>query len=225
MGIMFTFRSHGFDGLVLDMAGNGPRQFHDPFVMFVEMLSQALHNMDQQLILVIPPATGRGGKQPSRDLFDSQDFEELLPFVDRFSLMTYDYSSSAGRVGPNAPLNWVMQTILRVLPERLRSDLSVTRKLLVGMNWYGYDFGSTKTDAIVGHAAVQLLEQKRPALQWDETQKEHLFRYADQTGQEHTVFYPTLMSIQQRLLLIEQMGVSVSIWEIGQGLDYFHELL
>jgi len=41
--------------------------------------------------------------------------------------------------GPNAPYSWILQSIVKLIPsEELKQGAG--QKLLVGMNWYGYDF-------------------------------------------------------------------------------------
>lgn len=72
------------------------------------MQSSWLH-IWQELILAVPPfqAAHQG------PVLAMPDFEELRAFVDFFSLMTYDASSS-GKPGPNAPWKWVKSNVQAV---------------------------------------------------------------------------------------------------------------
>ena len=69
------------------------------------------------------------------------------------------------------------------------------------------------------------MDKHKPVLQWEKNSGEHLFFYSDDHHAKHAVFYPSLMSIFLRLEEARSWGVGISIWEIGQGLDYFFDLL
>jgi len=73
-----------------------------------------------------------------------------------------------------------------------------------------------------------MLEKYEPSLQWDDESEESFWDFTDlENGvTDGEVWYPSLYSISKRLSLIEDLEVGgVSLWELGQGLDYFYELL
>ena len=98
-------------------------------------------------------------------------------------------------------------------------------QVLLGLNFFGNDYIIPAGGApIVRHQYLELLKEHEPTLIWDKKTKEHVFEY-DVGSSNHEVFYPSLTSIQKRLNLAEKYGLGISIWELGQGLDYFYDLL
>jgi len=203
---------HKFDGVVLDGLSSllSSRVSEGAGRKFLKVLADALHEKNLELILVIPP---------SDHAFDAEDFGAYVDIVDRFSLMTYDFSNFESP-GPIAPLSWVSQTA-----QALAAG-DDAHKLMLGINFYGFDFiPQEKTgNALVGESYLQLLKKHNPKIVWESTYAENYFTYTEK-GRTHVVFYPTLKSVYDRIELARSMGLSIAIWEIGQGLDYFYDLL
>uniref|UniRef100_A0A8C8Z4S3 Chitinase domain-containing protein 1 n=1 Tax=Prolemur simus TaxID=1328070 RepID=A0A8C8Z4S3_PROSS len=151
-------------------------------------------------------------------MFTHREFEQLAPVLDGFSLMTYDYSTA--QPGPNAPLSWVRACVQVLDPKsKWRS------KILLGLNFYGVDYSSSKgaREPVVGARYIQVLKDHRPRIVWDSQASEHFFEYKKALAGTHICVCP--QSLQVRLELARELGVGVSIWELGQGLDYFYDLL
>ncbi|CAI9101144.1 OLC1v1038403C1 [Oldenlandia corymbosa var. corymbosa] len=225
-----------YDGIVLESWSRWAAYgvLHKPemrmmALQFIKQLGEAMHGVSTerngeslQLVYVIGP--------PYSDQLQSHDFgpEDLLGLssaVDGFSLMTYDFSTPHNP-GPNAPLKWIQST-LKLLLGSDNSGQGLARKIFVGINFYGNDFLQSGEGGgpIVGREYLSLLEQHRPILQWEKNSAEHFFIYLDNRRIKHVVFYPTLLSIAMRLEEARSWGAGISIWEIGQGLDYFFDVL
>lgn len=85
--------------------------------------------------------------------FQKDDIERLSPYVKGFSLMTYDYSDPS-RPGPNSPLPWMKACIQSLTP---KNSSPIRKKILLGLNFYGYDYSVDGGGPIVGNRYVTTL--------------------------------------------------------------------
>ncbi|KAF5826821.1 glycoside hydrolase superfamily [Dunaliella salina] len=228
--IVREVEAKGYDGIVLEvwmtwafMNGISNDAFRAAAFAFIQKLSSSLRALDplgterRQLILAVPPVVPSA---PSRPRTDPAHMDRLAAFVDAWSVMTYDYSVGSGPQ-PNAPLPWLESNIALLHREATKSRPD---QALMGLNFYGYDYAQRVPAAITADAYLGILSKHQPTLDWREEHGEHSFQYS--VGIKlHTVYYPSPLSIQQRLKMFDEKGVGVSIWELGQGLDRWFELL
>ena len=66
----------------------------------------------QELLLAVPPVVPAAAGAAT---FSTADLALFGSFVDGFSVMCYDYSTSLRGVGPNAPLWWLKENLRKAL--------------------------------------------------------------------------------------------------------------
>lgn len=217
--------AHGFDGVVLESPTASV-----VYKPLITGMATALHSHGGRklyFIQVLPPtATDETGRVYAG--IPPEAYAELATVCDGFSLMTYDYSSSRGFPdGPNAPLWWAEESVRSLIPASLPPETAapLLSKLLLGVPFYGYDSG----EAILGPAFLKLLQaHPHERMKYEKKAEEHVLQYYDgseEPPRRRTVHYPTPYFVSKRVELVNRLGMGVSVWELGQGLECLFDQL
>jgi chitinase domain-containing protein 1 len=220
---------YGYDGITLEMPA--PHMF----TTLIQKIGDALHDIEKEFVLVLPP---QHTAEQAGMVFGADHLTDLVDEVDYFSVMTYDHAGALQKAGPNSPLQWMREVVEGLLEadedeedeEEDFSDLadkpSGSRKgskILMGLPFYGYRFykGQAAEACTASYYLDIMRMEEKTATLWDEATKEHMVV----VGADSLLWYPSLLSLLYRLQLAEELGVGISIWEIGQGLDQFVDVL
>lgn len=214
-----VIEKYNLDGIVLEIWSQVPAMIHlAQLPTIIKGISKKIREAGYTFILVIPPPVYQ---RNNIGTIGAKEFNLIEPDVDGFSLMTYDFSNFQ-TPGPNSPLWWVRECVNRLVPDA--SSKLARSKILLGLNFYGLDHSTTGGNHVFGNQYIEILSTYKPKFVYDTDSEEHFFEYKANNGR-HTVFYPTLYSINKRVQLAKDLGTGLSIWEIGQGLDFFYDLI
>ncbi|NWW38932.1 CHID1 protein, partial [Panurus biarmicus] len=131
-------KNENFDGFVVEVWSQLGNQKQMELIHLLIHLSEALHEAQLKLILVIPPAVAAGSQVTKNMTISHFSHLGLYSSMDRLTANT-DYDSLTAP-GPNSPLPWV-----RACVEVLDPDAKWRNKILLGLNFYGMDYSALGT--------------------------------------------------------------------------------
>ncbi|KAK2943963.1 putative Glycoside hydrolase [Blattamonas nauphoetae] len=240
-GVLLDFASLSFASYGLDapemQVGNELVQVQ---AQLYQILAQHLHLVGKEIIVVTAPLS----------LFHSSiPYVHPVPIqyalhrrdIDAVMVMTYDYSgNSPGPISPSVWAKGCVESLLSLPKQELLDALHFTditppkpKQIFMGMNFYGTHF---KNGQFVGHVrgddVLKILSVYKTKIDWESNSEEHRFTWREEEKSElsnsfadHTMYYPTIHSITKRKEKAESIGCGLAIWELGQGLPYFMDVL
>jgi spore germination protein YaaH len=205
--------AYGYDGIDIDYESLGGSRDREPFSQFIRELAAALHARDKLLVVTVHPKTHEPGPWNGPE---AQDWERIGAVVDRLRVMTYAYHGCSSGAGPIAPVWWIDEVMYHA------SSVVPSRKVYVGIHFYGHDWSESSCTSLTWETAQQRLYTYATVRQWQDSAGWHRdvaepwFSYNDEMGQRHTVWYADGASVHARLGLVEKYNLGgVAIWRLG----------
>ncbi|WP_374712430.1 LysM peptidoglycan-binding domain-containing protein [Symbiobacterium terraclitae] len=148
--------------------------------------------------------------------YEAHDYAFHGRTVDFVVLMTYEWGYSGGPPMAVSPIDQVRRVL----------DFAVTQipreKIMMGQNLYGYDWtlpyrpGGEFARAISPQQAIRQAAQRGVAIEFDPRAQAPFYRYVDEQGRTHEVWFEDARSIQAKFDLLREMGLrGISYWKLG----------
>lgn len=201
--IVTTIQAKGYRGLDVDFEFVFS-QDADAYAAFIRNLTQILNPLGLPVIVALAPKTS--STQPGL-LYEGHNYAALGAAANEVLLMTYEWGYTYGppmAVAPLPNVRAVVEYALTQIP---------AEKIWLGVPNYGYDWpfpfvqGETKATSISNRYAVQLAQRYNAAIQYNERAQSPWFRYRDESGTEHEVWFEDARSIRAKLALIPEYSL------------------
>ena len=183
------------------------------YAAFLARLRRGLAPRGLPLIAALAPKTS--ADQPGR-LYEGIDYHLIAQSVDFALLMTYEWGNLTSPPMAVAPLPQVRRVVEYALTE------FYPNQLYLGIPNYGYNWTlpfreNSRAQSLNNVEAVRLAWNRRAAIRYDEQAQSPWFRYVDDWGGEHEVWFEDARSIQAKLNLAFDYGLyGVGIWNLDR---------
>lgn len=201
--VVRTIQSKEYRGLDVDFEFVFP-QDAGPYAALIHNFRATLEPLGLPVIVALAPKTSANQRGL---LYEGHDYEALGEAASEVFLMTYEWGYTYGppmAVAPLPNVRAVVEYALTGIP---------AKKIWLGMPNYGYDWplpfvqGQSRATSISNQYAVQLALRYGAAIQYDERAQSPWFRYLDEGGVEHEVWFEDARSIRAKLALIPEYGL------------------
>ncbi len=200
----------GYQGVDVDFEFIYPKDA-DAFAAFIMRLKEMLSPLDKDVSVALAPKTFAS---QHGIIYEGHNYRKLGQAADRALLMTYEWGYTYGPPMAVAPIRSVRQVIEYALQE------IPAEKIRMGIPNYGYDWTlpyqrGRAAKSISNQEALELAFRHYAAIRYDQEAQSPWFRYVDDLGQEHVVWFEDARSIRAKLALVQEYGLAgASYWNL-----------
>ena len=199
-----------------------PGQDAAAYAAFLARLGEALAPFGLPVIAALAPKTS--SSQPGL-LYEGHDYAAIGVAAHQVLLMTYEWGYTYGppmAVAPLPNVRRVVEYALTQLPPQ---------KVWLGLPFYGYDWplpfvaGQSKARSLSPQQAVELAVRYGAEIQYSQQDQAPWFRYTDDAGTIHEVWFEDPRSALAKLSLVPEYSLlGVGIWNLDRPFPPFWPL-
>lgn len=207
--ILGILRAKGFRGLNIDFE-YVPTADREQYNSFLQHLVDRLRPHGYSVSSALAPKLS---SHQTSLLYGAHDYPFHGRLLDFVVLMTYEWGWAGGPPMAIAPLNMVKRVL----------DYAVTviprQKIMIGIPLYARDWilpyvqGGPRARTYSPQYAVQMAARFHTSIQYDPLSQSPFFRYLDENGHRHEVWFEDARSIQAKFDLVKDYSLlGVSYW-------------
>ncbi|MGU3442369.1 glycosyl hydrolase family 18 protein [Bacillus cereus] len=209
--IVDIMKSKGYRGLNIHFNNVFPND-RESYNQFLQRAVSRLHQEGYYVSTTLAPK--KNAKQKGI-LYEAHDYDVHGKIVDFVILMTYEWGDSLGTPQANSPLNQIEKVLdyaVSVIPRH---------KILMGMQLYARDWKlphvqGQQAETFSMKEAISRAERYQVAIQYNQIAQSPFYRYIDQKGEHHEVWFEDARSTQAKFAFVKRYGLKgISYWVLG----------
>ena len=208
--IVALVQRQNYDGIDIDYE-DLPASDRQAFTTFVTDLATALHDKGKILTVAVFAKTSDAGEDQRNA---GQDYAAIGAAADEVRLMAYDYHWSGSTAGSVAPLPWV-RDVLTYAKSQIPPE-----KIVLGIALSGYDWVGDQAEVVTWIQCYGRAQKYHATTEWDRLSQSPSFKYTDEQGRQHEVWFENADSMAFKLQAAKAAGIrGVYLWMISSEDD------
>lgn len=209
--IAYLTKGHGYGGVNIDFELIKAAD-RDLFTGFLRELRDRLRQDRLPVTIAVPAKSSE-----EISWLRGYDYGGIGSVVDYMFIMAYDWHHSGSEPGAVAPITEVRKSIeyaLKTVP---------SRKIILGVPLYGYDWiipysPGRIAPGISNQDAIETAMRHQSPVQYSEEYQSPFFRYRDEQGRTHEVWFEDARSMSAKMQLVRNYGLqAIGAWQLSLG--------
>ncbi|MBY6276326.1 glycoside hydrolase family 18 protein [Symbiobacterium thermophilum] len=205
-------REMGFRDVHFDFEFLRP-QDRQAYNRFLRRAADLIHGEGALISTALAP---KASAEQTGQWYEAHDYAAHGQTADFVVLMTYEWGYSGGPPMAVSPIDQVRRVLAFAVTQIPRE------KIMMGQNLYGYDWtlpyrpGGEYARAISPQEAIRQAARRGAAIEFDTRAQAPFYRYVDEQGRTHEVWFEDARSIQAKFNLLKELGLrGISYWKLG----------